>query len=183
MADLILVRHTRPDVNPGVCYGKLDVPLAPTWSADIDACLSQVPRATRVYSSPSTRCRVMAESLCRRDCQPLQLDERLLEVGFGKWEGLPWDTIPREELDAWAQNIDEYAPGDGESLAMVWKRTNSFCDDLRLDAEDIVVVVTHHGPIRAIAARFEQRGKDTFFDLTIPYGITWHRTIGSEYLR
>ena len=183
MAELILVRHTRPDVDPGVCYGRLDVPLASTWMADIGACLSRIPQATRVYSSPSTRCQVLAEALCGRDRRPLQLDNRLLEVDFGKWEGLPWDTVPREDLTAWAESTVEYAPGGGETLAMVWRRTTSFCDDLRFDAEDVVVVVTHHGPIRAIAARLEQRETKTFFDLTIPFGALWHRAIASPPLR
>ena len=33
---LMLVRHTRPDVAPGVCYGRTDLDVAASFSAECE---------------------------------------------------------------------------------------------------------------------------------------------------
>ena len=173
MARLVLVRHTRPAVDAGVCYGRLDLALATTAQADQEACLADIPPATRIFSSPLTRCRVLAEAVGRRDGRTVVLDDRLMEIDFGRWEGARWDVLPREDITAWANDPLDYAPGGGESLVDVWTRLESFWQDLHWDSDETVVVVTHHGPIRALAAQLQRREKENFFDLTVHYGEIW----------
>jgi alpha-ribazole phosphatase len=41
----------------------------------------------------------------------------LHEMHFGSWEGTPWKSVPRLELDAWASEVWTYRAGGGESAA------------------------------------------------------------------
>jgi alpha-ribazole phosphatase len=166
---LILVRHTRLAVQPGVCYGRLDVALAPTWPEDIRSCLATVPRGSRVITSPSRRCAALAEALAERDGIGLTRDPRLLELDFGGWEGKPWDSIPRAELDEWALNPIEHAACGGETLRALWARVDRFREDTITNADD-PIVVSHHGPLRALIAQFEHRDVTTLFSVSMPGG-------------
>ena len=176
---LHLVRHTRPAVNPDLCYGRLDVELASTWHFDLKSTLRGVPMARQVYSSPSLRCRVLADALGARDGVGVKIDERLLELDFGAWEGRAWSDIPRAEIDAWNRNLLTAAPGGGESLAALWTRVKAFLAELA-PAEEPAIIVTHHGPIRAIAAQFDGRGPDTLFDRVYPCGSVTRLAAGFE---
>lgn len=141
---LHLVRHPRPLIAPGVCYGQLDV--AAEDPALIVACLRcELPPGLPVWSSPLQRCRTLAEAL-----QPApRLDARLMELNFGAWEGRPWDDIARPELDAWAADIDGYAPPGGEAPRQLQQRVLAFVDELPAGAH---LLVTHAGVIRALLA-------------------------------
>jgi alpha-ribazole phosphatase len=96
---------------------------------------------------------VLAEALAARDGAELSLDPRLLELDFGAWEGSRWDAVPRSGIDAWAADVIHYAPGNGESLSLLWSRVQEFRRQLG-DPRCSVAVVSHHGPLRALAAQF-----------------------------
>ena len=93
---LILVRHTQPALAEGICYGRMDLDLAPTWAREFELCLAQVPTAGTILSSPSSRCLRLAQALGQRDGVDVQVDDRLLELNFGSWEGHAWDDIPAD---------------------------------------------------------------------------------------
>lgn len=163
---LYLIRHPRPLVAPGVCYGQLDLPLAEP--ADAAATLLraalQEARATAhpaahpagapaaqvtVISSPLRRCRELAMAL---DPVP-RFDSRLMELDFGAWEGTPWDAIPRADLDRWAADPFGFAPPGGEAPAAMAARVVAFAAEIEaLAAGGDLLVVAHHGPLRVLAA-------------------------------
>ncbi len=173
-ARVVLVRHTRPAVPPGICYGRTDLELAASWRADIAACLATVPAATRVLSSPAQRCRTLARALGRRDGVPVQVDDRLQELDFGRWEGRSWSEIPREDVDRWAADLLDYAPGAGESLRMLWARVQRWRQDVLDGREESLVVVSHHGPIRALVAQSTRQPPERMFTLKVPWGgVLW----------
>ena len=149
---VILVRHTRPAIPEGVCYGALDLDLAPTFDDEAAAVLTALPRARRLVSSPLRRCRRLAERIgAARDITPV-FDERLREFDFGTWEGVPWDDIPRPELDAWAADFFHARPHGGESVRMLHDRVGAAIADYRGSGASHVVV-THAGVIKAALAR------------------------------
>jgi alpha-ribazole phosphatase len=149
---VLLVRHTAPDVAPGVCYGRLDLGLAAGSDASIAACLTALPPVCRVISSPARRCRVLAEAIAARDGADLRLDDRLWELAFGSWEGVAWDAISRSCLDAWAADPWGYAPGGGETLGLLWERVADFLA-VEGTRSDGLAIVSHHGPLRVLAAQ------------------------------
>jgi alpha-ribazole phosphatase len=141
---LHLIRHPRPLIAPGICYGALDVPAEDPLTL-ATALQAELPPGLPLWSSPLQRCRGLAAALHR---QPL-FDERLKEMDFGAWEGLPWGDIPRAEIDAWASDVSGYAPPAGESPLALQQRVLAFVATLQV-AE--AVLVTHAGVIRVLQA-------------------------------
>lgn len=146
--ELILIRHPRPDVAPGICYGSSDVPAHATALNEGAAALAPqlataIAGGYRLYSSPLRRCTALAAML--GDFSP---DPRLQEMGFGAWELRSWPDIPRGEVDAWAADLLDYRPGGGETVREVAGRVRSFLGDLRNDA----IIVCHAGIMRLMAA-------------------------------
>ena len=142
---LYLIRHPRPLIAPGVCYGRLDV--AAEDPLPIAAALrALLPADAPVWSSPLQRCRLLAGHL---HPQP-RLDERLQEIDFGDWEGRAWDDIPRQDIDAWAADLLHYTPPGGESPARLSARVNAFLAELPPGAH---IIVTHAGIIRTLHSR------------------------------
>lgn len=164
-----LVRHTQPIVGPETCYGRLDVALAPTWREDVDECLKSIAPVSRIYSSAAIRCRALAEALGDRELTGIQIDARLAELDFADWEGRRWDAIPRSCIDAWAADLIHYAPGNGESLAALWARVDAFRNEVIYGDADLVVV-SHHGPLRALAAQLGGEAPDRMFTRQWPWG-------------
>ncbi len=144
--ELHLIRHPRPDIAPGICYGQTDVGLAEA-AADVAARLRPLlPRDYALHTSPLARARLLAEALGTPTA-----DERLKEIHFGEWEGRSFDAIG-PAIDDWAADpLDFRAPG-GESARQMAGRVLHWLADLQLSAPArAVVVVAHGGPLRTIA--------------------------------
>lgn len=167
---LVLVRHARPNVRPGICYGRLDVPLAESAPQDLIASLQQIPTASRVIASPTQRCRLLADAVAERDGLSVEEDARLLELDFGIWEGRPWQKIGETALNAWAQDIWRYAPGGGEALCDLWARVDAFRQELSGAAHASVVIISHHGPLRALHAQCTGQSHEKLFELSFEFG-------------
>jgi alpha-ribazole phosphatase len=139
---IFLIRHPRPLVEDGVCYGQLDVGIDDPQP--IAARLrSLLPGKVPVISSPLQRARRLAEVL---HPQP-QLDARLMEISFGDWEGRRWDDIDCTLLDAWAADVLHFTPPSGESAAMLQARAVECAAALTGAA---MALVTHSGVMRAL---------------------------------
>ena len=158
---LHLIRHPKPCIAPGICYGRLDIS-AENPAAVADKLRFEFPGGLPLWSSPLRRCRELAECL---HAQPL-FDERLSEMNFGDWETQPWDAIPRTELDAWAENVADYQPPGGESARALQHRALDFVADLNV-AE--AVIVTHAGVIRTLLAHWQGLPAERWAELVFPY--------------
>ena len=150
--DVILVRHTRPAIPAGVCYGATDLDLASGFDDEAAAIAAALPPVDRLVSSPLRRCRRLAERIGTVQGIAPVFDERLRELDFGTWEGVPWDSIPRTELDAWAADFFHARPHGGESVHMLRERVGAAIADYRQRGVPHVVV-THAGVIKAALAR------------------------------
>ena len=149
---LILVRHTRPLVPDGVCYGATDLDLAPTFEEEAAHVIAAFPPAERLVTSPLRRCRRLAERIgAARSLAPV-IDERLREMDFGRWEGVPWRAIPRAELEAWNADLLHARPHGGESVHTLYERAWSAIADYRRTGLPHVVV-THAGVIKALCSK------------------------------
>lgn len=145
---MILVRHTRPDVEPGTCYGRSDLGLAPGFEAEAERVLSALPEVTRVVSSPLSRCLTLARWIGAARGVPVTVAQDWVEMDFGRWEMRPWAALPRAELDAWAEDFMHYRGHGGESVADLHARVGRGLEGLKPGA----LVVTHMGVIKAALA-------------------------------
>jgi alpha-ribazole phosphatase len=148
---LHLVRHPRPVIAPGVCYGASDVPVPESELALVHAALAEVglPGDLPVYASPLRRCALLARRLQPRR---LEFDARLAEMDFGAWELRRWDAIPRAEVDAWVADLLHYRPGGAENVMDVARRVAAFVADLRAAGASDSMVICHAGTIRLLSA-------------------------------
>jgi alpha-ribazole phosphatase len=175
-----LIRHPMPAVAAGICYGRLDLPLASSASRDIDLVVRTIDQLATVWSSPATRCRELAVAVASAQGAALMEDPRLQELDFGCWEGLAWSAVPRADLDRWAAQVWNYAPGGGESLGELWRRVEAFAAQARLEeyrnAGSDVLVVAHHGPLRVLHCLGQGWGASRYFEAEFPFGADGLRT-------
>lgn len=159
---LHLIRHPRPLIAKGVCYGQLDIE-AENPETLLPGLRAQLPAGLPLWSSPLRRCRALAEALHRAP----EFDARLMELDFGDWEGRPWDDIPRPALDAWAADLTGFAPPGGESADMLRARLVDFLADCAVPE---AVLVTHAGVIRQLHAEAEQVPLAALLTRPVAYG-------------
>ncbi len=147
MSDIWAVRHARIEAAAGLCYGHTD------WQVDGDAAVRHAAQLAQelpvlpIVSSPLQRCLRLAHALADLTRQALRIEHRLIEMNFGDWEGVPWDQIPRRNLDAWAANTVEFAPPNGESFVGLIARVKAVQREQTCEA----IWITHAGVIRALA--------------------------------
>jgi alpha-ribazole phosphatase len=166
---LWLLRHALPVVTPpnpshpaanAHCYGHTDWPAHPEHTRQaalrvVAALVAQAPQlGTRrtVRSSTLQRCKQLTQ--CLQAIQPdwtYIFDERLTEMHFGRWEGLPWDEVPRTELDAWAADFAHCPVGHtGESVHRLVQRVAQVAPHAHGPDRTDDLWVTHAGVIRAM---------------------------------
>jgi alpha-ribazole phosphatase len=183
---LYLVRHPEPSGSAGLCYGRTDVSVEPAALAAAAAAVrvhipAAVLRRAAIYTSPASRCLLLARELAAPREPRIAGD--LLEMHFGGWEGVSWDEVPRSELDAWTEDVWSYRAGGGESTAMVAARWRRWSAMLTGHAGPIVAV-THAGLIRVALAGAALAGTDRsslgrLFEPAVPFASV-HRIAVSQ---
>lgn len=149
---LWLVRHARPLIDAGICYGATDVPAdAAHTQATATQLAPLLPAGLTVWTSPLQRCSALADQLLalRPDLQ-LRTDARLAELDFGCWEGVRWDAIPRAAYDDWTANFGAARFGGRESVNELLQRVAAVRAESQARGQD-AVWVTHAGVLRALA--------------------------------
>jgi alpha-ribazole phosphatase len=152
MQTLYLIRHTTPRIEPGICYGQLDVDVTDSFEEEARRIRQWLPPVGLVFTSPLLRARRLGEYLAKQRRCELRSDARLMEKHFGEWEGKAWDDIPHSEVDAWAADILGYVPAGGESVEQLTQRVRSFLNAISLLPQQGIVIVAHAGSIRAVLA-------------------------------
>lgn len=148
---LWLIRHAKPRIDAGVCYGSTDVAAHVQETGLIaQALASTLPPGVRVVTSPLQRCRQLAAhlKLLRPDLSSAE-DLRLQEMDFGTWEGQRWEDIDRGDLDAWAEKFASWRCGGAESVTDFMSRVGSLWDETHAAGDD-TAWITHAGVIRAV---------------------------------
>ncbi|AOJ32293.1 alpha-ribazole phosphatase [Burkholderia metallica] len=181
--DVVLIRHPAVGVEPGICYGRSDVPLAASAGAGaqavrerLSACRAPLPE--QVWTSPLTRCASVAERLAHACDVPLRCDAGWQEMDFGAWELQRWDDIGRAALDAWAADLMHACAHGGESVARFAARIARQADAVARFGRP-QWAVTHAGVIRAFASHVLRVPLDTLLSRPVPTGgIVWLRADG-----
>jgi alpha-ribazole phosphatase len=155
-------RHPKARGAAGRCIGRTEVPVDPRRARRLARRIRALarrhglPRAAWV--SPRSRCRDVGRAL-RQLGFKVQVDARLAEMDFGRWDGRRWEDIPAEEIGAWADELLDHAPGGGETLRALARRAREFAAAAAAptgmaataSAVSAVIAVTHGGWINALA--------------------------------
>ncbi len=151
---ILMIRHTRPRIAPGTCYGQTDLDVDDTFELEARSVLANCPPAARIVSSPLQRCFKLGAYIGEALSLNVETDSRLQEMDFHRWEGARWSDIPRTELDEWAANFFHARPHGGESVAQLKMRVDAAIDHLEQN-QGTTIVITHAGVIRAALANGE----------------------------
>ncbi|HEX8988769.1 MAG TPA: histidine phosphatase family protein [Rhodocyclaceae bacterium] len=162
---LFLIRHPRPAVEQGICYGQSDVGIAEDAAAVAARVKPLLPASAAFYSSPLTRCRLLAEALHPAP----RFDHRLRELDFGGWEMRSWDDIGRDAVDAWAADPLHYAEHGGESIAMLRRRAAACAREIA-ERHDEAVLVIHAGVMKALAVELLGLPDPAWFSTSFAFG-------------
>lgn len=149
---LTAVRHAAPAI-PGICYGRTAVAVALDAAVAarrvVESLAGDAPDV--IWSSPSERCLEPARRLGAYYQVPLCVDEGVLELDFGRWEGRSWAAIEAEEpreLAAWMQAWQGVAPPGGESVRELERRVREWWQGLESRTHHLLMA--HAGVIRAL---------------------------------
>jgi broad specificity phosphatase PhoE len=159
---IYFVRHGETDWNlEGRLQGQRDIPLNDVGRVQAEEAgrrlqsLVPHPEDLAYVSSPMSRTRETMELLRKTiglHPESYRLDERLVELTFGEWEGMTWKEVRKKEPQlASLRERDKWnyvPPGGGESYAMLVDRVRPVLDDLTRDT----VLVAHGGVARAFLA-------------------------------
>jgi probable phosphoglycerate mutase len=134
MLDLLLTRHGLPDAGQDVWLGsQLDVALRPEGRRQAEALARRLAgvRIDRIFSSPMLRALETAQIVATG--RPVEVDDRLIERDYGRWEGLTNAEIEARDpelLERWDRDPAATPTPGGESGDEVAARARSFLVDL-----------------------------------------------------
>jgi probable phosphoglycerate mutase len=145
-------RHGETAPNrQGLLLGRADPPLTPTGieqAARMGERLAPE-RVTAVLSSPLRRARDTAAAIAATTGCRVEVDERLVEIHYGEWDGRSFADLPPDLVDQWHAD-PAFTPPGGESLVDVQARMATTTADLLARAGDgTIVAVSHVSPIKA----------------------------------
>ncbi|MFT5268387.1 MAG: broad specificity phosphatase PhoE, partial [Acidimicrobiales bacterium] len=141
---LILLRHGRTKANAGgLLQGRIDLELDDLGQQQAQAAAAAIGKADRVIASPLVRAQQTAAAFG----QPVETDERFIELDYGDWEAKPVKDVPVETWNEWRSDLD-FRPPNGETLNELGSRVRGALADLAAEAvHQNIVVVSHVSPI------------------------------------
>ena len=168
---VFVVRHGQTDWNKqGWIQGRFDVPLNDTGREQATKArdeLKDIPFGV-CFVSPLSRAKETAEIILEGRDVPMVMDNRLVEMAYGIYEGTHWMG---EEYQMYRRQL-AYRYPEGESYFDVAHRAFSFLDEIKQKGyQGNVLLVCHGGIGRAIEAYFDgSKGNDAFIDGLHPNG-------------
>ncbi len=122
--------------------GRSDYPLNDEGIRQAEAAADRLRnvRFDHVFSSPLTRA-VQTAKIVVPDLEPV-IDERLIEMDYGPYEGTDLNRLPPEILFFFRDFVHNPAPEGMEQLSSVTERAGSFLDRIRL-LQGNILISTH----------------------------------------
>jgi broad specificity phosphatase PhoE len=157
-----LVRHGQTERSSRGAYsGQLDVPLTSLGREQALRCAEQLAGAggvDSIYTSPLARALDTAQAIADATGVPLTVDDRLIEVDYGPFEGLDREGARAtfgQAFDDW--RADPFgSPVDGmETLPAALKRASA--------ASEHPVLVGHQGILRIVLISLGELARDDYF--------------------
>lgn len=148
-----LMRHGEP--VGGIRYrGQIDDPLSAKGWQEMRAALGKERPWDLIISSPLGRCLAFAEDLSQESGLPLEIDDRLKEIGFGEWQGKTREEITQYDpglVQRFYRDPTTYRPDGAEGLAEFRTRiVEAVNDTLNRHSGRHILMVCHAGTIRMV---------------------------------
>ena len=154
--ELYIMRHGQTDMNKDkLLQGRLDVKLNEEGRAQAKAAAellaSKGVEFDKVYSSHLKRAMETAMIVSGKKQGDMVLDDRIIEMEYGPYEGKEYSAFDGEMLDFIHNPAEAKAPNGVEPLEALTRRVGGFLDDIKVwSKRQTVLVMTHGVAIRAI---------------------------------
>ena len=140
---IYIIRHGKTEMNQAnVLQGRSDHPLNDEGrrQAEEAARKLETVRFDHVFSSPLIRAKETAK-IISPDLQ-MKIDDRLIEMDYGPYEGLDLEHMPPELLTFFSDFVHNPAPEGMEQLSSVVSRAGSFLEEIR-ELSGNILIATH----------------------------------------
>ena len=155
---LYLVRHGQTDASLHNRFcGRIDPPLNATGQAMADALAARYGAEpwAEIVSSPLGRARATAAPTARAAGREVTIDDGLVEIAYGEWDGRAEADVEREDparFAAWAAHPGWNAPPGGETGFEIAVRALAVVERIRARHGNggKVLVVSHKATLRVL---------------------------------
>ncbi len=163
MSKIYFVRHGQTvwNVENKIC-GVTDSELTPLGHQQAmiagENLKAQGLKIDKILHSPLTRARDTAGHISQITGIPMEVEPRLKEQNFGKWEATPRDG--EEFQKAKRCFIDSFQ--GGESMMQMAQRIYNLLDELKADIEHTYLLVAHNGISRVVNSYFHDMTNEEY---------------------
>ena len=171
---LLLIRHGATAwTAEGRYQGRQDTALSAQGRADAVRLALHLRDADigLVISSPLARARETAAPIADAARAPLKLDERLVELDFGHWQGLTQPQVKAQwpdELRNWKRAKANARPFGGESMEELQRRVEDFLRTFEAPEGGAVAIVAHAWVVRVATLSLNGESLARVRDLAVP---------------
>jgi alpha-ribazole phosphatase len=179
---VVFIRHPKPVIEPGICYGQLDIAADAVDMERVLLKLSALAKPIACASSPLIRAHHLAIGMHKQGWPEPVLHKDLMEMSFGDWENRSWKDIPREQIDGWAANTLNFAAPNGESVQQLGNRSaaavrsviKTIKQQFQPSPQDYLAVFCHAGVLQTAPTllKGEQLNPQDDLKLKFDYGDT-----------
>lgn len=171
---IYIVRHGQTEMNHSKrLQGRSDTPLNETGKAQAEETAVWLKEHgivfDHVFSSPLKRA-VDTASLIAEEVNVIQIDERLLEMDYGPYEGTDLSDPPKEIRMFFSDFIHNPAPAGMEQLSEVVGRLGNFLEEIREKGTEGNILISTHAI--AMKGALEYLNPDS-------HGSFWSKYIGN----
>ncbi|MCW8943615.1 MAG: alpha-ribazole phosphatase family protein [Sedimenticola sp.] len=181
-----IIRHGEP-VGGTLFRGWRDDPLSPEGWEQMRHATRATPPWELIISSPLSRCAHFADELSQRLGIPLEQDKRLMEIGFGDWEGRTPEALFEESpntLNAFWQNPVDNPPPGGEPMVLFQSRVESAWQDIQIHHKGKhLLIVAHGGVNRLIVGKVLGISQSHLFRMEWPFAAVSRIRLDEGYPR
>ena len=137
---IYIIRHGKTELNKSnVLQGRSDYPLNDEGIKQVEEAAYNLKNVTfdYVFSSPLIRAVRTAEIVVSQSS--IQVDERLIEMDYGPYEGVNLMNPPAEIQKFFSDFVHNEAPEGMEQLSSVVDRAGKFIEDIRKLSGNILI--------------------------------------------
>lgn len=151
MTTLYLVRHAEAEGNKNkVFQGRTDCNLTEKGYRQLDALSERFKdiKIDKLYSSPLKRTIETAKAINKYHNLPILINENVIEINGGVFEGQKWDEVPNlfpEAYKLWSSEPHNFKVDGGESMVQVYDRMIKGISEIVSQNKGKSIAVASHG--------------------------------------
>lgn len=155
MPIVTFIRHAETVYNANNIFtGRIDCDLSEKGIQDTIKSFSYKKEDFDIYYCSPLKRSIDTLNLIVNDVDLINIDDRIVEIYLGDWEGRKKDEFPIELVNKYRNGL--YTPPNAETTQEIDYRVISFISELfeSFDDNTKILVVTHNGIMRSIKRNF-----------------------------